>query len=137
MKRNMFGAVTALVLALLVNVGFAQSRTKADVPFAFNVAQSSMSEGSYSISAVADRVMVVRNESTNAAVMVITQREESSKPQNPRLVFHKYGDSYFLAEAWSGSGEAGMEFPESKLERELRASSANASGPEEVVIALR
>ena len=137
MKRNMFGAVTALVLALLVNVGFAQSKTKADVPFAFHVAQSSMSDGTYSINAVADRVMQIRNDSTNAAVMVITQREESLKPQSPRLVFHKYGDSYFLAEAWSGSGDSGMEFPEGKLEQELRASSANGSGSEEVVIALR
>lgn len=138
MKRTMFGALTALVLALVINVAFAQSKCKADVPFAFAVDQTSMAAGQYSIIEISAGVMQVRNDSTNASAAVIVQHEESLKPQHPRMVFHKYGDRYFLAEVWGGSGDSGMEFPAGKLEQEVRAAYRNTSPhAEEVVVALR
>ena len=139
MKRNLFGALTMLVLALVVNVPVvnAQSKAKADVPFAFTVAQSSLPDGTYTIRVVEGNEMEIRNEQTNATVFLIAQHEESLKPQNPRLVFHRYGDKYFLAEAWCGSN-AGIEIPASKLEQEMRAASSNSlPHAEEVVVALR
>jgi len=138
MKRNMFGALTMLVLALVVNVPVvnAQSKAKADVPFAFNVAKSSLPEGTYTISVVDGNEMRIQNDHTNATLFMIAQHEESLQRQNPRLVFHKYGDKYFLAEAWCGSN-AGIEIPASKLEQELRATSSNSPHAEEVVVALR
>jgi hypothetical protein len=139
MKRNMFGALTALVLALVVNVPFAtaQTKAKAAVPFAFTVGQTSMPAGSYTISEISDRVMQIRNDETNAVVTVITQREESLNQQSPRLVFHEYGDSYILAEAWGNWKDSGMAFQTGELEKELRAASTSAGGPAEVVVALR
>jgi hypothetical protein len=38
---------------------------------------------------------------------------------SPRLVFHKYGDQYFLAAVW-GADEMGHALPESNRERSLR-----------------
>ena len=140
MKRTVFGALTALVLALVTNVAFAQShsKAKADVPFAFTVDQKSMPAGQYSIVEISGGVMQVRNDSTNASLAVIAQHEESLKPQNPRMVFHKYGDRYFLAEVWGGSGDSGMEFPVGKAEQEMRAAYKDTSPhAEEVVVALR
>jgi hypothetical protein len=142
MKRNLYVALTALVLALAINVAFAQSHTKAkaDVPFAFAVEQNSMAAGHYSIIEVSERTLEIRNDDTNTAVTLIALHEESIKPQNARLVFHKYGDRYFLAEVWCSSGSAGssgMEFPSGKLEQEMRAANLNSGGPSEVVVALR
>jgi len=139
MKRNMFWSLTALVLALVVNVAFAESKSKANVPFAFSVEQNSMAAGEYSIT-ISDRVMTLRNDSTNATVAVIAQHEESAKPQSTRLVFHKYGDSYFLAEVWSATGKAGasgIELPASKAEQETRTAYKDAGGATEVVVAMR
>ncbi len=139
MKRTMFGALTTLVLALAINVPLvqAQSKTKADVPFDFEVAAKMMPAGTYTISEMSDVMTRVRNERTNATVLVIAHREESLKTQRPRLVFRKYGDQYFLAEAWSGSGSAGIDFPVGQHEKELRIASKDASAPQEVVIAMR
>ena len=138
MKRTMFGALTILVLALVINIPVvnAQSKTRADVPFAFTVSRTSLPAGTYTISEVSGGDMQVRNIQTNATVFVIAQREESLKQQNPRLVFHKYGERYFLAEAWSGSG-TGIEFPAGKLEQELRATVEDTSAPQEVMVAMR
>jgi hypothetical protein len=141
MKRKIFLSLTALVLALTVNVAFAQSnsRAKADVPFAFSIEQSSMEAGQYSIT-VSDHVMKIRNEATNKTVALLAQPGESAKPQSSRLVFHKYGDRYYLAAVWTATGEAGasgIEFPASKAEQETRAAATNAGGATEVVIAMR
>ncbi len=140
MKRNMFGAVTALVLALTVNVAFAQSKSAtADVPFAFTVNDSAMAAGHYTITEVSDRVLQIRDDDNNS-VMVIAQREESVKPQKSQLVFHKYGERYVLAEIWSdsaGHGGEGIQLPAGKMEQEMRAAYKNAGGSTEVVVALR
>ncbi len=141
MKRNIFLSLTALVLALTVNVAFAQShsKVKADVPFAFSVEQNSMEAGQYSIT-VSDHVMRIRNEATNQTVILLARPEESAKPQTSRLVFHKYGDRYYLAAVWTGTGQAGasgIELPASKAEQETRAALNDAGGATEVVIAMR
>jgi len=141
MKRSMFGAVMALVLALAANVAFAQSKsTTASVPFAFTVNDSAMPAGHYTITEVSDRVLQIRNDDTNKSMTIIAQREESVKPQKSELVFHRYGDRYVLAEVWSdsaGRNGEGIQLSASKLEQEMRAASKDAGGPAEVVVALR
>jgi hypothetical protein len=136
MKRNLFWGLTALVLALTVNVAFAQSKSAAaDVPFAFTINESSMAAGHYTITEVSDRVLQIRNDDTNKTVSVIAQHEESVKAQKTQLVFHKYGEQYILAEVWDGA--SGSQLPSGKLEREIRAASQNAGGSSEVVVTLR
>jgi hypothetical protein len=137
MKRTTLLALTAFVVALAVNLALAQSQRTANVPFAFTVDQTPMGAGQYSITEVSDRVLQIRNDSTNASITIIALHEEGVKPQNPRLVFHKYGDRYVLAEVWGSTSASGMELPAGKVEQELRAESPSAGGPAEVVVALR
>lgn len=138
MTRSIFGALTTLVLALAVNAAFAQSRVKAKVPFAFAVDESSMPAGQYTIAELSDRILQISNDETGATVSIVTLREESVNQQTPRLVFHRYGDQYVLAEAWGSWKDSGMELPTSKLEKEIRAAYHNTSPHgEEVVVALR
>jgi hypothetical protein len=136
MQHKSFWGLTALVLALAVNT-FAQSKSSADVPFAFAIDQTWMSAGHYTITQVSDRVLQVRNDDTRATVSIIAQHEEKLNAQNPKLVFHKYRDRYILAEVWNAAGGQGLEFPAGKMEWEMRAASSNADGAVEVVVALR
>ena len=141
MKRKMYLSLTALVLALAVNVAFAQSSsmTKANVPFAFSIEQNSMEAGQYSIN-VTDHVLRIRNDSTNKSVTLLAQSEESAKPQATRLVFHKYGNSYYLAGVWRATGQAGasgIELPASKAEQETSAAYKDAGRATEVIVAMR
>ena len=139
MKRKLYLSLTALVLALTANVAFAQLKCKADVPFAFSVEQKSMDAGQYSI-LVTDRVIQIRNDATNESVVLFSSRLESPKPQTSRLIFHKYGDHYYLAEAWTATGQAGasgVAIPASKAEQETRASYKDSTKPETVILAMR
>ena len=136
MKRKPFWGLTALVLALAVNT-FAQSKSSADVPFAFAIDQTWMSAGHYTITQVSDRVLQVRNDDTRTTVSVIVQHEEKLTAQSPKLVFHKYRDRNILAEVWNAADGQGLELPANKMEREMRAASGNTGEATEVVVALR
>ena len=67
-------------------------------------------------------------------------RREHPRNTSAKLVFHRVGNSYFLAEVWRSSTAEGMIVPTSKqekeLEKELQASNGHKGGYEEVVVAL-
>ena len=82
----------------------------------------------------------IHNDTTNQTVTLIAGREESAKPQNTRMVFHKYGNSYFLAELWnvaSPAGASGVALATGAPDQEVRASYMDASARQEVIIAMR
>ncbi|HME31835.1 MAG TPA: hypothetical protein VKG65_03705 [Terriglobales bacterium] len=138
---NSYGALAILALALIVGVPMiqAQSRTRANVPFDFNLDQKSMPAGTYEISSVNEKVLAVRNLNTGESRLVIASMHVEASPYDgapqAKLAFRKYGDQYFLAEIWNGNS-IGIQFPESKREWELKVAS-NASQPETVVIAMK
>ena len=134
MKRKALWSLTALVLALAVN-SVAQSKSTADVPFAFAVDQSWMSAGHYTITQVSDRVLQLRNADTKATVSIIAQHEEKLTAKQPQMVFRKYGDRYILAEVWNARGGQGLELPASKMVKQI--SDSNTGGATEVVVDLR
>ncbi len=139
--NNVYGALMTLALALIVSVPMtqAQARARATVPFAFSLDQKSMPAGAYEISSQSNNALIVRNLDTSEARLVIesmhVEASQASDAPHAKLVFRKYGDQYFLAEIWDGQSHTGIDFPESKREKELKLAS-NASQPEAVVIAM-
>ncbi len=95
------------VAALLVStVAFAQSGTySASIPFQFRVGQTVMPAGDYQLSVVAPKVLALRGDAGNANVMAQTAEidEVRSNDRNPRLIFHRYGERYFLSQVWSNT----------------------------------
>jgi hypothetical protein len=53
------------------------------------------------------------------------------------MLFHKYGNTYFLAEILGESGVSGMQLPETDREKELRASNVGFASDEVVMVALK
>jgi len=143
MKRNLIGVLSLVVLSVLVSAtgAFAQSYTKADVPFAFAVGSAQLPAGTYEIRTVgpANSYILIQNRETSAAAMSTAGREQPRYNTSPKLVFHRVGNSYFLAEIWKSSSAEGMIVPTSKeeqeMEKELKASNAKG-GYAEVVVAL-
>jgi hypothetical protein len=143
MKRNLIGTLSLVVVAVLISStgAFAQAYAKANVPFAFAVGSAQMPAGTYEIKTVGqgNSSVVIQNDESSAAAMSIAGREQ---PRNTsaKLVFHRVGNTYFLAEVWRSSTAEGMIIPTSKqekeLEKELQAANRHAGGYEEVEIAL-
>jgi len=136
MNRRLFGAliVMAMAMGLAVNAG-AQQRARADVPFDFVVGDKVLSAATYDISSVAANALVIRARDGKSALFQI-QPADAKYSMQAMLVFHKYGDRYFLYQIWDADRH-GIQLRESKLEREQKLASNSNVVPQEVVLALR
>lgn len=122
MKKH---GATLLILMLAVLTGLASAQTKvitAQVPFDYVVNGKTMLAGECSIKASGDGQTVLWIASDNARMFVLPNATESNQPSDmTKLVFHRYGDRYFLASIEREGENRGYELPASKLEAELRA----------------
>jgi hypothetical protein len=143
MKRNMFGALMTLIVAFTIAVPtiHAQSQItlKATVPFAFSVDGRQLAAGEYEVRDIGSRATLIETKDGKDHVMGLYAYAGPSKPGESKLVFHKVGNSYFLAEIWSSARGQGLSVPESKQEKEMTASNreVGGGGPETVIVALR
>jgi hypothetical protein len=110
----------------------------ANVPFAFSIGDKQLPAGAYAVREM-DRATLIQSRDGVNSVLGIYNYAEPSKDHATKLVFSKVGDHYFLAEICTSARGQGLQIPESKLEKELRASDSRPRGvgPETVIVALR
>jgi|HubBroStandDraft_5_1064220.scaffolds.fasta_scaffold231440_2 hypothetical protein len=92
---------------------------RATIPFNFVVNGKTLPAGEYSVQPSASLgSLIIKGVERPASVISLTVPvvDRSSRPV-PRLVFHVYGDRYFLSEAWSG--DQGTKLTVSHSEREI------------------
>jgi len=136
MKRNVFGILTTLTLALSISIPLsAQTIAKATVPFDFTVGQTQMPAGTYEISPLSHSAFVIRGNKTAKSDLSLFNSEEPKRGDSTaKLVFHKYGNRYYFSQVFRGYGGV-MQLPTSKLEEEVRI--AGGSVPQTTVIAAK
>jgi hypothetical protein len=140
MKCNVFEILAIVTLSLLISVPImsAQAIATASVPFAFTVEDTEMPAGSYVITSVSDSAIAVINRSKGTGVISLFHSEQ---PRNnnltTKLVFHRYGDTYFLSQVARGSGETVIQLPISKQESEAQIQNAGSVSAKEVVVAAK
>jgi hypothetical protein len=122
MKRTMMKLTAALALAVTFGIATAYAQTnaglRADVPFKFNVGKSSLPAGDCGV-VIAGQVASLSSGNTSEGIVGMPTRKDATG--TPKLVFHKYGDQYFLAEVWTES--KGLILAESAAEKEMIATS--------------
>jgi hypothetical protein len=136
MKRNLFGILSLVVLSMLLSASaaYAQSLVQADVPFAFKVGKTQLPAGTYEIRTNCQHMVVIHNPQAGKSAFSQVMPGETSDA-SPRLVFHRIGNQYFLAEIWGLGGAAWTNLPTSRLEKELEIAAAPAASSDEVVMA--
>jgi hypothetical protein len=102
---------------------------RANIPFDFTVADKKFSAGDYYISRVrtnsGDLVLRVSSVTGHRSAFQLTSAIVTSAPKESNtLIFHQYGDQYFLFEVWPAGANTGRIFLESRAERDARASIA-------------
>ena len=122
MKNQLF-ALIGLGLLLATASAYAQTGVmKADVPFNFIVDKTDVPAGQYMIQSVGATGTAVAIESSDRSLvkLVLPNSCESSQAQEKsKLVFHRYGDQYFLAQIWREGDNRGSELPKSQRENEV------------------
>ena len=119
MTKIFAATITAGVMAISA---MAQPTVTANIPFAFYVGDMKLPAGSYEIETVRPQVLRIKNASTHNVAAAfnpvpITRPEAPGRPG--RLVFYRYGVSYFLSEMWPAGSSTGRLVPRSDFQLEL------------------
>jgi hypothetical protein len=137
MKKQIAITVALLAAAIAAGQCYAQQTSlKGDIPFAFQVGNTTMPAGEYVIQRglVDDGSLqlIRRTDSSASAIAPTIPVDAKGGESEPVLVFHKYGNSYFLSEIWTGEAQ-GRQLFKSEREKEL----ARESRGSEVAVSLR
>ena len=143
MKKQVVG-----FMLLLITVGFmsgvvhAQTSygVKANVPFDFYVGDQAFRASAITVRRMSsfDGVLLISGADNGPRQIRLTNSLQSTSRSNEaKLVFHKYGNRYYLAQVWT-DGSSGRELLKSRgeraLQREMRLVAKNASEPKMVTI---
>ena len=132
MKKTVVkGFITAalLVMAIITAGASAQAQTlqyklTVDIPFDFSVSGQKLPAGKYWIgraqSSIGDTVVQIQSTDMHSVANRFSVPIVTFKTKNrAELVFHRYGDQYFLSEVWPAGGGTGRAFLKTRAERDL------------------
>jgi hypothetical protein len=123
MKNQLCGLI-GLGLWLASASAYAQTGLiKASIPFSFIVEKTTFPPGNYTLhglSAGNGRVMTIQSADRKFTKPVLPNSCESKDvAHSTRLVFHRYGDQYFLAEVRMEGKDLGQQVARSRFEQEV------------------
>ena len=122
MKKQLFALVGLGLLLATASASAQTVRLEANIPFNFIVNKAELPAGEYTLRSLGSSHtgMLIQSTDGQMAKMVLPNTCESSKaPTASKLVFHRYGSEYFLAQIWTAGYEQGKELPKSSRETEV------------------
>jgi len=140
MKKQVFMVLTTLSLfvTLAAVSAYAQFdiRLNVNIPFEFSVRNKVLPAGEYTVRRLAQDgqyVLMIRSVDCSVHEMFLTLPTRARTiPNQSALVFHQYGDQYFLSQVWTSGNDTGRELSKPRAENELiRATSALVKGAAE------
>ena len=130
MRKELLKGFTMVVLtvalafaAAVVSANAQSKKLAADIPFDFTVGNQTMTSGEYSVRSITNdgAGLVIKSDDTGKSVIRLSNSIDPQRNNTQaRLVFHKYGQRYFLAEVWAGGLSEGRQLLESRDERAIR-----------------
>ena len=111
MKNQLF-ALIGLGLLLATASAYAQTGVvKANVPFDFIVNQTELPAGEYTIQNIGSTggPMVIESRDLTLTKVALPNACQANKvPEKTKLIFHRYGSQYFLAQIWVAGNDRGQ-----------------------------
>lgn len=145
MREKVFSAAItgALLVVVAVATAYAQlpgTALRASIPFDFSVSGKILPAGDYEMKRLTDEpgelIISSVDKKGGRAIFETEPVEPKGVSSNPQIVFHRYGDSYFMSEVLAGGWQTGRELPLSRQERNLRSDMAsNKTEPQTVAVA--
>jgi hypothetical protein len=118
-------ALSGLLVLLTFSAALGQSdrQTIIHIPFNFTAGEKTFPAGKYEFERIwknSDSVWVIRHKDNVGESMLLTRPVRANETQQEtRLVFHRYGDLYFLSEIWTAGDDLGREIQMSNREKSL------------------
>ena len=136
-------AIALFIAATFITAGKAIAQdyaVRATIPFNFTVNGSQLPAGNYTLGSdvTNPRILNISDRTQHVHVMALAMPSADEKRKANQLVFHKYGNQYFLCEIRSQESAINVQLPTSKQEKRARAETQQAGlrVNDEVMIAL-
>jgi len=122
MNTNLLRTSLLAVVAASAVYGQSSHTLKVNVPFDFIVGSRTLHAGQCAVNQAAASGAVIINGADRKGGAIVLGYALNAVPvqKDGKLVFHHYGNEYFLAEVW-GAGNYGCQIPKTRRERELAA----------------
>ena len=142
MKKNTYTVIAMIVLVGSMAVA-AQAQTSgrtqliANIPFGFSVGGKTLPAGEYTVRQVnpaSDHaVLQLRSKDGSAGAMVQMNSVIGKAQENAKLIFNRYGNQYFFAQAWVDGETTGLQATKSRAERNIERELAGIKSTTETV----
>lgn len=124
-KVTLLSGLVLLTMAATAQGQSLSTRARFNIPFDFAFGEKQLPAGQYSIGRAIqgsdDIALSIADRAGRAKAIQLSNSVITSQPNHRAvLVFHRYGDQYFLVQVWQAGATGGRQFPQSKQERELQ-----------------
>ena len=126
MKKQAYTMIAMIVLVGSLAVA-AQAQTNgrialiANIPIQFSIGNKSLPAGEYTVRSINDDslnvVLRIQSLDGKSSAMLLVGTIEGKAQERAKLVFHRYANQYFFAQAWVDAQKTGLEAPKSRAER--------------------
>ena len=140
---TMLLAIVAIAFATAVAANAQVSRVAANetannlmavIPFEFTLDYKTMPAGEYlvqTLGTAGNGLLIQSIDGKTSAFRPSEALEQVRNRTNARLVFHRYGDRYFLSQVWCGGDSAGRQLMKSRDEIDLEREAARINSRSE------
>jgi hypothetical protein len=135
-KKNLLSLAMSLALLMSTAAQAQSTHLKITVPFEFTAGTVQLPAGEYEVKTVGPSggpLLSIRSLNSDKGLYIGSNSCQSLNPvADAKLVFHRYGQQYFLAEVWNRHSSVGQQIQISSRQTEL---ARNQSKGEVVLIA--
>jgi len=115
----------------------AQTAATADIPFDFICQQKVLPHGSYRITVLNENAIAIICQDGRFHEISLVESTDTAHGKGGKLVFHRYGDQYFLSEVQGPAGGVDMQLPTSKSEKQVRLNEAKLQESGTALVAMK
>jgi hypothetical protein len=125
MKRQAYTLIAMIVLVGTIAVA-AKAQTNgrtqliASIPFEFNVGEKTLPAGEYRVQSVNGSFVRIQSEDRKTSAIVLSTSVIGKARDEAKLIFHRYGNRYFLSQAWVDGETEGLQVPKPRAERAMQ-----------------
>ena len=121
MKLSRWAVAVGVLFTTMVAGQCRAQSLKASIPFDFVVGNTTLPAGEYALrplNPVDGSIVGIKQVDGSAAMIVVTRpADQTGQTTEARLIFHRYGNEYFLSQIWTGLN--GLQLHMSKREQEM------------------
>jgi hypothetical protein len=128
MKRQIAKGLAMLMVTLALAAasaavanGQSNHPLTAQVPFEFVVGGETLAAGEYRVRSIdqAGEAIAISNRAGKSVIRLCSPASRRDVAKSAKLVFHRYGSTYFLSQIWMAGENDGRELAKTKQERAM------------------